>query len=182
MIIISLMCFRLFAHSPLCFCKVLLHVLKKHTFFFCGSGFRVTSAPLPCSVKERRRRIEPAVAEPGSLRRLISPLTCICEENTQQQRENQKRWEESREIKEMRLGVRWKRGEGLDRGRMSGDEDGWHSEWAEGESVVTEGGGWSFTEIMISLLLQRPLSNHFSLWLSEMEETALCHVGRQPLG
>ena len=39
----------------------------------------------------------------------------------------------------------------------------------------------SFTEIMISLLLQRPLSNPFILWLSEMEETALCHIGSQPL-
>ncbi len=60
------------------------------------------------------------------------PLTCIWGENTQQQRENQQQWRESREIKEMRLGVRWKTEEGLDRGGMSGDEDGWHREWAGG--------------------------------------------------
>lgn len=70
----------------------------------------------------------------------------------------------------MRLGVRWKMGEGLDRGGMSGDEDGWHSEGVSEEE--SEGGGsWSLTEIMISPLLQKLLSNHFILGLSQIEAT-----------
>lgn len=51
---------------------------------------------------------------------------------------------------------------------------------SEAGGGVGWGGGGAFTEIMISLLLQRPLSNHFALWLSEKEATAFCHVGRRP--
>lgn len=56
---------------------------------------------------------------------------------------------------------------------MRGDEDGWQRREGGRMEVVKEGGGWSFTEIIISFLLQRPLSNHFILCLSELEETDL---------
>ena len=102
--------------SPVCFLFF---------FFFC-TWFNVTSAPRPCSVKTETWKRGAGCRWARLTAEAYPPLTCIWKENTQAQRENQKRWEESREIKEMRLGVRWKRGEGLDGGRMSADEDGWH--------------------------------------------------------
>lgn len=42
-----------------------------------------------------------------------NPFKFICEENTQQQHEKQKGSQERREIKEMRLGLKWKRKQGL---------------------------------------------------------------------